>query len=202
MIRCMHVCSDMPSTSRVKLLQQAAPHTAQLSLLCYLAGPITLSGLAVRLVGGSTPAAGRLEVLREAQWASVSAMDAASRPAIASVACQELGLGGTNTSLPVVKDPAAFGTSGTSKWLNVSSCNSNEFLVQDCQCAYLYTSASTGKVYSVVEQCTSGSVTLLPSNTSGMEAGQLAMTCPTSAGVCLGLLACLSACQASAANGD
>jgi len=152
--------------------------------ICCPAGTISLGGLAARLMGGTSPAAGHFEVLREGQWASVSAWEAASRQAIASVACQELGLAGANSSLPVVEDPAAFGASSTSKWLNVSSCNSNEGLVQDCQCAYLYTSASTGKVYSVVEQCTSGSVTLLPSNTSGMEAGQLAITCPTSAGVC------------------
>lgn len=120
----------------------------------------------------------------------MSALDVASKPGIASTACQELGLGGTNTILPVVEDPAAFGTPATGKWLNVSSCKGAEVMVQDCQCAYPYIYGPSGKVYALIDQCSSGSVVLLPRNTTGMEAGQLAITCPTTAGACTCAHAC------------
>jgi len=142
----------------------------------WLAGDLNLGGLAVRLEGGSTPAVGRLEVLRDGQWAFVSAWDIVSRPGIAAVACQSLvGTSGV-TSKPEVMDPMTFGISSAGKWLNVSSCSGNEVLVHDCQCG------RDIDYYSDYYKCSSESVPLMPGMNHRMAASQLVIACPTFGG--------------------
>jgi len=153
-------------------------------------------------MGGSTPTSGRLEVLKDGTWASVAAWDPTSRMNIAAVACKELGIQGA----PVLEDPATFGTSGSTAWLNVSACGGAEGMVQDCQCAFPNTSSS-GTADRLFDRCLSGYSTLLPFNTSGMEAAQVAITCPSSGGArlvhklargactCASELACIDPCK-------
>jgi len=125
------------------------------------------------------PNSGRLELLREGQWLPVVSSIATARNAIAQVACRQLGF---DDSLPAaVEDPAAFGSPTGGNWLNMSACTGSESVLLDCSCVYPRT--TTEYLY---EACTSSLVAPVEGRGEEASAGQLAITCLTSAGRCIG----------------
>jgi len=149
-----------------------------LPLLC-CAGPIRLA-FTLRLVNGTKPHSGRLELLREGRWTPVVVTNAAARGAIAQVACRQLGF---EDSLPATaEDPAAFGSPTGGSWLNISACAGSEVSLMDCTCGYPRLSNTTNTTDYVTEECTSSLVTPVDGKGGEAAACQLAITCPTSAG--------------------
>jgi len=111
----------------------------------WAAGAIGLTS-AIRLVGGSTRFSGRVEMLRNGQWLSLSAPigDAAGRSYLATTVCRQLGLIDAEAN---VLDPLAFGMPSTTSWLNLTawwgrmvggvSCNiGGDNTLLDCGCSY------------------------------------------------------------------
>jgi len=143
------------------------------------AGPIRLSST-LRLVNGSKPSSGRLELLREGLWLPVVASNPSSRSAIAQVACRQLGF---EDSLPAtVEDPATFGAPTSASWLNMSSCAGSETTLLDCSCAFTRVASTTNNTDYTVEECMSSLADPVVGGTNEAAAGQLAITCLASAG--------------------
>jgi len=110
--------------------QNPIPHLYLDSLV--RAGLIRLNST-LRLVNGSTPYSGRLEMLREGVWAPVGATTTTTlRQIVAELACQQLGFV-NNTGSPVVEDSTTvFGQPVPGPWFEVTSCSGDEALLQSC----------------------------------------------------------------------
>lgn len=75
---------------------------------------------------GPNAATGRLEVLHDGRWGSVC--DDSFTDAEASVACRQLGLGGSGTAYP----SAPFGYSPGPIWLEMLGCTGSEAALEQC----------------------------------------------------------------------
>lgn len=112
------------------------PHLLELTSTA--TGPVALA-TTIRLVNGSNPYTGRVEVLHSGDWLAVltqvgdTAESRVARSQAAIVACRQLGW---SDAMPVIEHPAAFGNTSLELQMNVSSCATGE--VNDlfaCMCS-------------------------------------------------------------------
>ncbi|MGH0174072.1 UNVERIFIED_CONTAM: hypothetical protein FKN15_073707 [Acipenser sinensis] len=80
----------------------------------------------LRLVNGGSPCAGRVEILHEGQWGTVSSYKWDIRGA--GVVCKQLGCGSA-VSAPI---DAHFGAGTGTIWVSFVSCSGSESALQDC----------------------------------------------------------------------
>ena len=94
-------------------------HTLSLSLcVCVCAGGI-------RLVGGSVPSEGRVELFYEGEWGGVNDDIYTTAAAAARVACQQVGY-------PYSNGTGYFGQGSGPVWVSIRSCTGDEEKIEQC----------------------------------------------------------------------